>query len=884
MSRWVALLAASLSWLFAHHHYVSPEPLLQWGLIALAVAAAVPAFSGQSDRVRMPLACLVLLVPLGAVLSLAEPGARPAVWVLCAGVAAAALLGRRGPRVLRASAVATLAVGVVLAAQAPVFGWVTAWTARHQDLPLAASALHGLLSWVGFDVSLSGDVLFVRTMRDVHAFPLSWSHLAPVPLSSLWLGGVLLLWWRRRRRSFLTGLVGLSLLLALYSLVRLLLLVLVFASAMLFVDYEAESVHVEVFWLPWITALSFVPLLPFLGRWLPLAAEASGPAQDADATKVVVEPVTAASLEPESWDRPRLRAVVLALVAVGCMGITLGNHYWEPGVPKQGRVLLDEAHSEWERSDNAYDTDWYGSESGYNYYCMAEYLGHHYALDRNLEGALTPEKLAGYDVLLLKTPTRACTDAELDAIEAFVRGGGGLFAFGEHTNVFGSSVYLNPVLRRFGMAVRYDSVFDIERKWEQLRFFPALGVSPIAQHVPFFRFAVSCSIASGSWDVRPVIRSTGLWSLPIEYAAGNFYPHVADSTSARFGAFDQMVAATPGAGRVVLFADSTVYSNFLAFQPGKPELLLGAMEWLNRSNGPTDIRLWLLLGGAGALALAFLIWAFQSPALAFLAAAVALGTGASWLALALCAWRAEADYPAATPDKPIQRVVLDLDYGTVELPLFGFTQQHRESYEIFHQWILRLGYFPTVSLPVDAHPPGSMDLTGALSAEHPVIVVKPDRPFAPEVVEQARAFLAGGGSLLVLESTLDPHSTANELTAPFGLQFGERAQGSQVIEAGTGSRICTVTSGRKVSGGTALLRTERDEPILAWTRVGEGQLIAAGLAERFVNTAMGVSDRQVPDLAQRAVFELQFALMRGLVENDLPAHMTSLGETYTREE
>ncbi len=876
MTAWFALWAATVSWLFAHRHFVSPEPRLQWACVALAVAFGVPAFGDVARRARFSPRALGLLLPLGVALWLAEPAYRPSLWVLVVGVLGGVCCLRTGgaPRLLGAAAGSCLVVGAVLTVQAPAFGWATAWTARHEQVPHLAEALHGLMRWVGFDVSLGDDTLFVRTMRDVHAFPFTWSHLAPVALLSLGLGGLVVLWWRRGQRSLLTGVLSLTGLLAAYSVLRLFLLLLVFATTMLYVDYEADTVHVEVFWLPWIAAVSFLPLIPALARFVrltPVGSAAVVAEHDADPG-------------PEFPRRAGARLLVALLLGLGSVSIVLGNHYWEPGVAKQGRVLLDEAHSRWERSDKAYDTEWYGNESGYNYYCMAEYVGHHYELDRNLDAELTPELLAGYDVLLLKTPTESYAPAELDAIEQFVRGGGGLFAFGEHTNVFGSSVYLNPVLRRFGMAVRYDSVFDIERRWEQLRTFAPHGRSAITAQVPFLLFAVSCSITSKSWDVRPVIRSGGLWSLPIEYAAGNFYPHVEDTTYARFGAFDQMVAAAADRGRVVLFGDSTIYSNFLAFQPGKPELLLGAVEWLNRENGTVDTRRVGLLVGAGAFALALFLWVLLTPNLAFLVGVVSMAAGLAWLTLFGCHVANTRDYPPPAPLRAVDEVVLDLDYGTVELPVFGFTQRHQDSYEVFYQWILRLGYFPRVSLPADAHPAGGLDFEAALAAHRPIVLAKPRRSFPAGTAKRLRAFLERGGSLLVLEDASTAESSAAELLAPFGLGFGDPARGRAVLESGTGNRICTLRAGRRVTGGTPLLRTDGDETLAAWSRVGLGQIVAAGLAGRFVNTAMGVSDRAIPDLEQRAVFELEFALLRGLVENDLAGEFTRLGTTYARDD
>ena len=85
---------------------------------------------------------------------------------------------------------------------------------------------------------------------------------------------------------------------------------------------------------------------------------------------------------------------------------------------------------------------------------------------------------------------------------------------------------------------------------------------------------------------RAVIRSTGLRNLPADYHVSNFYPQVEDHAYSRYGAFVQLWATRRGAGRVAAFTDSTVFSNFSTFEPGKAELMLGMLEWLNHRNVP----------------------------------------------------------------------------------------------------------------------------------------------------------------------------------------------------------------------------------------------------------------------------------------------------------
>ena len=83
-----------------------------------------------------------------------------------------------------------------------------------------------------------------------------------------------------------------------------------------------------------------------------------------------------------------------------------------------------------------------------------------------------------------------------------------------------------------------------------------------------------------------------------------------------------------------------------------------------------------------------------------------------------------------------------------------------------------------------------------------------------------------------------------------------------------------------VSGGTPLFVTPGGDSVASVKRVGEGQVVACGLANRFTDARMGGSSRGVPNAEIRAVYELEFALMRGLVEKNFDIEMKKLADTF----
>ena len=94
--------------------------------------------------------------------------------------------------------------------------------------------------------------------------------------------------------------------------------------------------------------------------------------------------------------------------------------------------------------------------------------------------------------------------------------------------------------------------------------------------------------------------TTGKWSLPPDYHMENYFPEAEYRPDMHYGAFIQLWSTRYGRGRVLAIADSTLFSNFCTFEPGKSELMLGMLEWLNRSSrfDHWGVRLlfWLLLG------------------------------------------------------------------------------------------------------------------------------------------------------------------------------------------------------------------------------------------------------------------------------------------------
>jgi hypothetical protein len=832
---WLGLALLSASWLFGLSYYHQAS----WPAWAALVVTGTLLLTGLDIRrpARGELLIAALLT-IPAIVLAPWPYRAAVLLVFIGALLCAAPIPRRWPARLGTAA---LAAGAILVVQSLGLLAYESLTARSHELPRAlAYVICGAARLLGIDATLSGTTLALHTMRRVHYLGATWELLLdPVTWSFLLGGAVLLSLCAAGRRARPRRLALFLLLVVLWLPARAGLLIAVFMHRALLTGYEAPLVLMNQFWSPWVhLALLAGPVLLAL-RFMRMPAPL--PAGHA--------PVTRAGLLQR-----------LAPAALACAGslLVIGGALWEPGGPrKTGRILIDEHHSTWERTDRPYDTDWYGQESGYNYACIYDYCSRFYEMGR-LDTTVDANALKDCSVLVVKTPTARYGPDELAALERFVTKGGGLLLVGEHTNVFNTGVYLNEIAAPFGLRFRYDCLFDIDTVFRQL-YRPPLVPHPIVQNVPPLDFAVSCSIEPHGAG-RAAMRATGLRSLPADYHASNFYPQVEDRADARYGAFVQLWTVRHGAGRIAAFSDSTQFSNFSTFEPGKAELMLGLLEWLNHRNASPDLRplllgLGLLLAvGAMVAGAGFKPARTRSTSWLLLLASATLG----W-SIAVVSVRAAhaASGPLPEPVRPFTEVIIDRTVCDAPLSTSGFIGGDPKGFGIFERWILRLGWFTS-------RRQGSNAFRGDL-----LVFLHPNLPVGPDFRTALADYVAAGGKVLVLDSPANAQSTANALLYPFGLSVEHAAPLKGTLVPPAGWRALAVESTCEVKGGTPLIRIGTT-PVAATVEHGRGTVTVLGFASRFADNQMGVTGDVVPDAQLRQVYELEFSLLRSLLPSPSP--------------
>ena len=819
---WIALWLLAGAWLAALDAFKPFQRPNPWWMIA-AVVVGVWALRRETPVPRRGWALVGGLTALLAALILPAPF-RDGFALVAAGAALHLIAAGRWRAVERV-AMALAGLGIVWALQAALVPFFYHLAARYHDVGALTPLIYVLLEPFFHPMALSGGDLFIPRAAHVYQCATTWERLGLLPAMLIGAGGVAaLLFARAGARRVLWFLLGL----ALYLPVRYAVMVGIEVST-------ASAVH---YWDTLYLALSFLPFALIAQVAFPLAPEAGA------------EAAPSATARPRS---PRAAAATALYALAGAALLVAGVAYHDPGARKQGRVLIDELHSDWEWTTEAFDTRWYGQRAGYNYYSMGQFLRYYYDVE-TLREPITPERLARCDVLFIKTPTSPFAPEEIDAIERFVRGGGGLLLIGDHTNVFGTSTYLNAIARRFGMRFRYDSTYDLASMALSLYRPPAVFRHPVVLHLPPYLFATSCSLTLPFFSEGSIL-GYGLKSMDADYSQVSYFPEDKASTHYRFGVFVQAGGVRCGRGRVLGYTDSTCFSNFFMFVPGKPELILGMLDWVNRSNRRRGVNGLLLVLGAVLLALAL-----RRGGRAGLSGALALAVGATWGFLAAtgaCAALDRRGYPEPAPHSKVPVVAFEWEHSRFDLPIFSLTPVAERSLLTFYVWTQRLDLVPKL-LPT---------LAEALHAGGPVVLVNPGRSFTLAELDSITYFVRQGGRLLVLDDPRNVESSTDQVLGVFNMRRDTVVVGPTPIRDRSGAIVGSSRWAGGVKGGEPLLFVKDSVAVAAEQTLERGRVTVFMNSFAFSDQVMGATGVS-PDPIQQQIYALEFWLLRRLTAPD----------------
>jgi hypothetical protein len=682
--------------------------------------------------------------------------------------------------------------------------------------PWLATLLYLPLKVLNPGTALNGSTLYIPTTLDTIPLTPTWEKLGLIPATLFAVGAAFVTLlrpdWRRR-------LVGLVAWIIVFLYVRLLVLFLLVSNIR----------NEQVFWRLDLVFYSFLLLPVVTGawwRWRGRRADEHSPP----------------GAFPQS-SRPARVAVTTMLLVGGLIGFW-GFH--DPGTRKEGRVLIDEGHSDWEWTTQPYDTTWYGGKSGYNYYCLADYWNYFYHVETRTE-PLTREYLDEWDVLVVKTPTSGFAPEEVDAIEEFVRNGGGLFLIGDHTNVFGTSTHLNRIAERFGMYFRYDSTYNLRGLGLSLFERPERFAHPAVRFMPTYLFATSCTLYSPLLSEN-VMLGYGLRAMYLDYSENSYFPTKEEKYDYDFGLFIQAGGVKYGKGRVMGFTDSTCFSNFFMFIPGKPELALASLEWLNRRNRWSWLNtVFLVLAMVGLVLLA--AEARRNSGAGFWAVVVVAGTLAAAAATSIAERSVVRDYALPQPRRSPVYVAFDQGHGNYTLPVELLPVTNWRNFQTFYVWTQRLGLIPRNDNSIEE----------AVRNSSALVEINPNRPFSIDEIDRVVDYVRRGGTLIVMDTPDNTNSTANQILGPFGFVFdGEVADSIAVLNA-AGDTLGVARKAMGVGRVQPLLRLGDGRTAMGYSSFGEGKVVACGASYLFSSEFMGTTGA-IPNDFQKRVYRAEYDL------------------------
>jgi hypothetical protein len=377
----------------------------------------------------------------------------------------------------------------------------------------------------------------------------------------------------------------------------------------------------------------------------------------------------------------------------------------------------------------------------------------------------------------------------------------------------------------------------------------------VVQHVPPMFFAVSCSIDPGRSSGTMVIRNTGLWNLQPAYHESNYHPQAEYRPEMQYGAWCQLWGTTHGRGRVLGFADSTLFSNFCVYQPGKAELFIGMLEWLNRSS-PWDqpgrqraLNMAKYLSGLLAVVLGVLLIR-QRRGNWLLVAALA---GIAWTFGALMARETHRQTMPLPPRHHVMsHVVIDRTLSSVPLFTGAFADDEEGGgYGMLEQWIPRIGNYVSRQSGLNVFQGDGL------------AVIVPTRLPGPAYREQLVNWVRAGGKLMVFDTPDIPASTANSLLMLFGLESVRNAPEleDEPLRLADGSAETPLRMSCEIRGGEPIALWG-ETPVASRIQFGEGTVTAVGFGSLFNDAAMGQHWLAEPDEPLLERYTALYALLR----------------------
>jgi hypothetical protein len=438
--------------------------------------------------------------------------------------------------------------------------------------------------------------------------------------------------------------------------------------------------------------------------------------------------------------------------------------------------------------------------------------------------------LADIDVLVVINPEVELDADSLDAVWSHVRRGGGLVVLGDHTDILGTMRPLNRLLEPTGIRFRFDTALGFTKAWIdgvevaphpvtrgvahhqdlQLGAGASLAIDRRATPILFGRYGHS-DWGDYSNDTRDERRGRKGGYL------GNYVPEPGERT----GDLVLAAAARMGAGRVLVFGDTTYFQNPVL--PYTWQLANNSITYAAGGTPPSrPLRLLAILALLGALSLALTRLAVGNLTGVALAT-VAIGFAAGVISLT----RAGDDQPIATHrEHPI--AIVDLAHGN-DVNRMLFTDDSLGSLIANLQ---RSGYMTVVTR-------GQVDL----SRTSLYVLPAPLATISASHRRRLIRFVREGGAVMVAVG-LDHAPAVGELLRSFGAAIAPAPVGSldRAVERPDEPRLPGAWK-LALSSDWEPIRTQYAAPVAAVRQYGAGRVLLVGDATFVLDQNLEQEDR-----------------------------------------
>jgi hypothetical protein len=830
---WLGFILTSASWLFFIPVFNEPDEKTGFILLILATLCNIYGF-WKTKPVYFKERYIVLLIPLILSIIVIPYPFNIGVILFTIGYIISIILYKYSTNEkINIIIKGVFFTGFVLVAQAAMFPFYKILTSRVHQVDIFSPITSFLGNILRLTTSVNNGIVFVQTIQQTYPFTVTLEKLGFFMWFNILIGAIILFILFFNKRKILLHVVVFLTISIIYLFLRLI----------IFIHFYINTIEMEIFWNPWYMLLSFLPLGLLFMKILPLNNNKS------EKKTVIILKLS----------KKNVTAMILIFILI--FSIVGAFAFQDPGSIKNKRILIDEYHSEWEKSDKPLDKQWYGMLSTYNYYSWVEWLNHYFYVERNINETLTPELLSSYDILILKCPTNPYSDEEIKAIVGFVENGGGLFLIGDHTNVFGMNTFLNTVSKNFGLTFKTDATYELGSGNLTIYKPPEILPHTIVQNIKQFDFMTSCTLDAPFFSEN-VIVGNRLICEPGTYSTENFFSESVATTESEFGFFLQSAAVKHGKGRVVAFTDSTVFSSFSVFTDGYQGYSLGVLDYLNRTNTYAYLNtVFLSLAVILFILLVYLLKKERKIKIAIIFFFISLLSFSTAIPVFSYINTVKYQLPSSLTDYKKVCFVQEHSNFKISLKPSLIIPEEEQEYGTFYVWTQRIGFVPCVE-PL---------LKDALQKENIIVLINPIKSFSEEDIKLVSNFIENGGKMLVMDSITNSRSTTNELISNFGMWINKKSSNLTLFDDKNKATI--LRPYLSISGGENVYFDEKNETQISVMNFynqssgKNGTIVVVVDSYTFMDANMGGVFNE-PNKNQLKIFETEFFIFEELLKNN----------------